>query len=228
MKNETPLTEHESLNIITSMIQNAKASYHDSGMSAILWGLAVSIASLLVYVQITLNFTFPIDPFWIVFIAIIPQIYISLKERKENKVVRFEDAAINAVWSVYGITILLLVMYANIAPAVSKEFANQEGWQLIKHYINGSKPDAEMYPFIPSLYSLYILLYTFPTMVTGIAKKFRPMIVGGIISYILFIMSCYTSFKNDMLIGAVVAIICWLIPGIILRSKYLKQRKNNV
>jgi len=228
MNTETPLTEQESLNIISSMIQNAKTSYHDSGISAILWGLAVSIASLLVYIQITLNLTFPIDPFWIVFIAIIPQIYISLKAKKENKVVRFEDAAINAVWSVYGITILLLVMYANIAPAVSKEYAKQEGWQLIQHYTNGSKLDAEMYPFIPSLYSLYILLYTFPTMVTGIAKKFKPMIIGGIISYILFIVSCYTTFKNDMLIGTIVAIVCWLIPGIILRRKYLKQRKSNV
>jgi hypothetical protein len=227
MNNEKQLSEAESLELITSMIQKVKASYHESGTSAILWGVVVALASFLVYASITFDFTLPIEPFWLVFIAIVPQVYFSIKENKINKVKKLEDAAIDTVWLVYGLSILLLVMYANIAPAISEKFAKQEGWQLIKHYTNGSKADEKIPPFIPSIYSLYILLYTFPTMITGIVKKFKPMIIGGIVSYVLFIVSCYTTFQYDMLIGTVVAIICWLIPGLILRAKYLKQRKSS-
>jgi hypothetical protein len=31
-----------------------------------------------------------------------------------------------------------------------------------------------------------------------------------------------------MLLGAIAAIVCWFIPGIILRKKYLAQKKFNV
>ncbi|MBW7952588.1 MAG: hypothetical protein H3C56_08545, partial [Chitinophagaceae bacterium] len=119
MSNEKKLTEQESLQLITSMIQKAKASYHDKGISAILWGVTIAIASLLSYLQIELNFDFPFDPFLLIIVAIVFQIYISVKESKLNKVTKHEDAAINAVWLTYGISILGLVAYINIVPNVS-------------------------------------------------------------------------------------------------------------
>jgi hypothetical protein len=50
------------------------------------------------------------------------------------------------------------------------------------------------------------------------------MIYGAILSYGLFVMSCFTSSWNDMLLGTITAILCWLIPGILLRKKYLAQK----
>jgi len=102
------------------------------------------------------------------------------------------------------------------------------GYQIVKHQINNSKPDEVIKPFTPSFYSMYILIYGFPTLVTGLVKKFWPMIIGAIISYTLFMVSCFTETKYDFLLGAIAAIVCWFIPGIILRSRYLKQKRANV
>jgi uncharacterized membrane protein (GlpM family) len=65
-------------------------------------------------------------------------------------------------------------------------------------------------------------------LVTGIVKKFWPMTIGAIIAYILFMVSCFTETKYDFLLGAVAAIACWFIPGIILQTKYQKQKRANV
>lgn len=219
------LTELESLQLITNMIQKAKSSYHDRGTGAILWGTVVAIASSVTYLQKEYNFKLPFDIFLIVVAAIIPQIIISIKEsRSKAQVKKFEDAAIDSVWLVFGITLFALTFYQNVIGTASNKLINEEGWQMVKHYTNGALPDEVIKPFPPSFYSIYLLMYALPTMVTGLAKKFLPMIIGAVITYTLFVVSCFTASKYDMLFGAFSAILCWLIPGIILRSRYLKQK----
>ena len=69
--------------------------------------------------------------------------------------------------------------------------------------------------------SLAMIFYGVPTFITGGIRKFTPMIVGGIICWVCSIISCYTSLKIGMLLSAVSATSAWLIPGLILRRKYL-------
>jgi len=229
MNKEKKLTEQESLQLITSMIQKAKSSYHDRGTGAILWGTVVSVASFVTYLQGEYNFKLPFDIFLIVIAAFIPQIYISIKESKDKiHVKKFEDAAIDSVWIVFGITLFGITFYQNVIPNASVSLIQQEGWQLMKHYTDGSKLDVVIKPFAPSVFSLYLLMYAMPTLVTGLAKKFTPMIIGAIITYVLFAFSCFTQSKYDMLFGTIAAIVCWLIPGIVLRKKYLMQKGSNV
>jgi len=222
---EKKLTEQESLQLITSMIQKAKASYYDRGTGSILWGTVVAIASFVTYLQKEYDFKLPFDIFLIVLAAIIPQIIISIKESKDKaKVKKFEDAAIDNVWLIFGVTLFALTFYQNVIGNSTNKLIADEGWQLVKHFTNSSKPDEVIKPFAPSFYSIYLLIYALPTMVTGLAKKFIPMIIGAIVTYVLFIVSCYTSQKYDMLFGAIAAIVCWFIPGIILRRRYIKQK----
>lgn len=228
MNKETPMTEKESLDLITNMIQKAKSSYHDTGIGSLLWGTVVTVASVVTYFQRTYDFSFGFDIWLIVLAAIIPQVFISVQEKKSNKVKQYEDDALNAVWLVFGITIFGLNIYQMIVPGVTNEFIKQEGWQLTKHYLNSSKADESISPFTPSIYSLFILIYAFPTLVTGIVKKFKPMLYGAVITYGLFIGSCFTITEYDFLLGGVAALICWFIPGVILRRKYLAQQKANV
>lgn len=229
MNKEKKLTEQESLQLITSMIQKTKSSYHDRGTGAILWGTVVSIASFVTYLQGEYNFKLPFDIFLIVIAAFIPQIYISIKEGKNKaKVKKFEDAAVDSVWIVFGITLFGITFYQNVIPSATVSLTKLDGWQPMKHFIDGSKPDEVMNLFAPSVYSLYLLMYAMPTLVTGLAKKFTPMIIGAIITYVLFAFSCFTQSKYDMLFGTIAAIVCWLIPGIVLRKKYLMQKGSNV
>jgi len=225
MSSEKPITEKESLELITSMIRKAKGSYYDTGIGSILWGSVIGFNSFFTYLEIRYQFSIGFDIWILGLIAIIPQIIISVREKRSGVVKKYEDDALNAVWLVFGVSIFGMMAYRIIAPQATTELLAAEGWQLVKHYTTPGKSDEVIQPFVPSFYSIYILLYAFPTLVTGFVKKFKPMLYGAIISYGLFIISCYTSTQYDMLLGSITAIICWLIPGIILRRKYLAQKK---
>jgi cbb3-type cytochrome oxidase subunit 3 len=71
---------------------------------------------------------------------------------------------------------------------------------------------------------VFLMLYGVPTYVTGRIKKFKPMIIGGIICWICSILSNYTPGKIDLLLLSISAAAAWLVPGIILRRKYLKLK----
>ena len=223
MKDQDQLSEKESLEIINKMIQKTKSTYHDKGISALLWGTVVTIASLVTYARLEFNFTLSFDIWLIVLFAIIPQIIISINEQKNIKIKKYDDEAIDAVWIVYAITIFGLVLYQNIMPNATVAHLKTDGWQLVKHYTDNKTIDVVVKPFAPSFYSLFILIYAFPTIVTGIVKKFKPMIIGGILSYVAFLVSLYTETKYDMLLGAIAAIFNWLIPGFILHNRYAKK-----
>lgn len=225
---EHQLSEQESLRLITEMIQKAKTSYHDTGVSALLWGSAVFIASFVTYLRQEFDYNLPFDIWLIVLFAIIPQIVISIRESKFRKFKSHDDIAIDAIWMVYAATLFGLMIYHNIVPDVTIKLINAEGWQMVKHSVDDSRADEALRPFVPSFTSIYILIYAFPTLATGVIKKFRPMIFGGVIPYGLFIVSCFTENKYDMLLSAITALVCWFIPGVILRKRYLKQKEGNV
>ena len=84
---EKELNEQESLSLISEMIQKAKSSFHESGTSAILWGAVTAICGLLSFAQVQFGFSIGFDVWLLIFVAIIPQVYIIVKERK-NKLVK--------------------------------------------------------------------------------------------------------------------------------------------
>ena len=228
VNDEKQLSEQESLRLITEMIQKAKKSYYDTGISPLLWGSAVFIASFVTYLRLEFDFTVPFDIWLIVLFAIIPQIVISVRESKFRKFRSHTDIAVDAIWITYALTLFGLSAYHNIVPGVTTKFIHAEGWEMMKHSFSNSKPDEVLRPFTPSPVSIYLLIYALPTFATGLIKQFKPMIIGGIITYGLFIVSCYTETKFDMLLSAITALVCWFIPGIILRRRYLKQKEVNV
>jgi len=227
MAKESTFSEQESLQLIAEMIKKAKGSYHDTGIGSLLWGAVVAIASGVNFLQREYDFKLGFDIWWLVLAAIIPQVYISIQEKKIKKAKLYDDDLVDAVWLVFGISIFAMGFYQNFVPVQTEKFIAEEGWTLMKHYSDG-RPDEVIRPFTPSLYSIYILLYAFPTMVTGMVKKFAPMKLGAILTYGLFIMSLFTESRYDMLLGSIAALVCWFIPGIILRKKYLRQVSVNV
>lgn len=72
--------------------------------------------------------------------------------------------------------------------------------------------------------ALYMMVYGIPTFITGGIRKFKPMIIGGLICWICSLTSLYTSFPNSLLLMSVSSTSAWLIPGIILRRRYLKLK----
>lgn len=222
MSQEKNLTEKESLELIATMIQKAKGNFHERGTSAIMWGAVVGFCGLFSFFkyQFKIN-TGNFDVWLLTLLAIIPQIFLSIKESKEVKVKTHNQEALNAVWLVYGISVFGIIAYGNIVPNATNNIFNHIGIELLEKDIKTGVVK-HYNPSVYSLSSLLILLYAFPTLVTGLIKKFKPMLYGAILCYVFFIASLFTETKYDMLFNGLAGIINWLIPGFILRDRYKK------
>jgi len=220
---EKQLTEKESLDLITEMIYKAKHHFHESGTSAILWGSAVGIAGLVRFAELTWHFSIGFDIWLIVLAAIIPQIFLTIRESRRRKMLTHTEAAVDTAWLAYGISIFALVFYFNIVPDATDKILASQGIELLRKSADGST--TPFHYFVPSAGSLLLLLYGIPTLVTGIAHKFPAMFWAAILCYIFFIISCFTTNAYDMLLNGLAGIFNWLIPGLILRRTFYKHQK---
>ena len=197
MELENQLTEQESLRLINEMIGKAKQSYVTKGSASIVWGALIIICSLLTWAQVQYKFALGFDVWLLVFVAVIPQLYFSIKEKKEKHFVAHDETTMRYLWSTFGICIFILTFY-------DSRFGSENST------------------------SLFMMLYGIPTFITGGIFKYKPMIIGGLICWILSVVSIFTPFSTDMLFMAACGLFAWLLPGIILWRKYKKQAGCNV
>lgn len=208
------MTEKESLELITTMINRAKDSYHDTGIGSIMWGAVITVCSLTTWAQFRFHFRLPFDIWLLTLAAIVPQVFISIKESRQKKVKSYYDVAMDYLWIAFGISIFLLI-HANTG--ISK------GLQGAGNYFESTG-----FRFYDYSTALFLILYGFPTFVTGGIMKFRPMIIGGIFCWAASIATVYTPPLTDLLLMAAAACLAWLIPGIILYRKYRAAKQNHV
>lgn len=67
-------------------------------------------------------------------------------------------------------------------------------------------------------YPFFIMLYGLGTFVSGHILQFRPLVIGGIINWVLAIVSTYFSFDYQMLFAAAAIWSSYLIPGYMLKT----------
>lgn len=216
MENKNQLTEKESLQLITMMINKAKSSFHDTGFGAIMWGAVIAVCSLVRFSEIHFNYKLPFDIYLLTLAAILPQIFISMKEKKERKVKSYDDIYMDYLWLGFGISIFLLIHISN------NIFSEWGSWADEFRNITGRKSSFTFYEYISPL---FLMLYGMPTFVTGAACKFKPMLWGGIFCWVCCIITVYTPAKADLLLTAASAVMAWLIPGILMEKEYRVYKK---
>lgn len=204
------MTEQESLAVISEMIARAKVSYHDKGTASILWGTVVSFCSLFTWAQIHFNVDLPFDIWMLTLVAVVPTIYLSIKESKSRKVKGYDQTAMDYTWTCFGIAVFL-VIHSNMATGALvrqlKDTIETAGM---------ARPSVSFYNYS----SAYLLvLYGIPTLITSGIKNFRPMLIGGVVCWVSAILVVYVDQEIDMLLMALSAITAWLIPGLILRKR---------
>jgi hypothetical protein len=213
---EKMLSEKESLLLITQMINKAKNAYHDTGVSAIMWGAIIAICSIVKLAEVQFNFRLPFDIYLITFVAVIPQIYLSIKQKKRRKAATYDEAFLDAVWFCFGLSIFMMVL-------INGAMFGQ--WDKAGDAYKAATGNA--YPFKLYEYNaaFFLLLYGMPTFVTGLSMKFKPMFWGGLVCWVSCIASLYTPYKIDLVLMAASAIAAWLIPGIIMMKNYHKAKQ---
>lgn len=213
---DRPISEKESLELITTMINKAKNSYHDTGLSAMMWGAVIAFCSLVKFAELMLNFRLPFDIYILTFIAVIPQIMISIREQKQRKVKSYDDAYMDFIWLGFGISIVLMVFVLNMM------FAAWEPTATDYYNATGIRSSFQLYEFVAPF---FLILYGIPTFVTGTACKFRPMLWGGLLCWVCCVIATFTTARIDLLLVAFSAIFAWFIPGIIMMRDYKAAKK---
>jgi len=213
---EKQLTEKESLDLIATMINQAKNAYHDTGVSAIMWGTVVAVCALVKFTELRFHYRLPFDIYWLTVVAIIPQVFINIRENKERKVKTYDDIYMNYIWLGFGICIGLMILVVN---------GMGYAWQPVaeEYYkLAGKRSSFQIYEFVSPL---FLILYGMPTFITGAACRFKPMLWGGLLCWVCCVISVFTDAKVDLLLIAVSSVFAWLIPGIIMEQEYRKAKK---
>ncbi len=119
---DEPLSEVRSLALIEEMIYKAKNSYHESGTSALMWGGIIMLCSAVTFG----NTWWQVDALkqvWILtFVAVVPQIIISIREGKAQRFKSHTDDLMNGIWIAFGICIGLLTFYVNAVKPPGSSF----------------------------------------------------------------------------------------------------------
>jgi hypothetical protein len=68
-------------------------------------------------------------------------------------------------------------------------------------------------------YPFFILLYGLGTYISGRILQFRPLLVGGIINWILACIAAFVHYDYQMLLAAIAILTSYIIPGHLLAAK---------
>jgi len=108
---EENFSKEESLKLINEMILKAKNSHYESGMGPLLWGSVIFVCSIVNYLQLQYNIDIGFDIWWLTFIAVLPQLYITFKSKRRKNFKGYNDTAMNYVWMTFAISVALLIHY---------------------------------------------------------------------------------------------------------------------
>src|SRR5947209_8199013 len=142
---EKNLSEQESLQIITEMIRKAKSNFHESGISAILWGSTIAVCGIVNFIELYWNRRIGFDIWILALVAIIPQIFISIKESRKRTVVSHTESVLNTVWIVYSISIFALIFYMNVVPGITDKLLIKDNRKIVEIIYGGSKDRLYLY-----------------------------------------------------------------------------------
>lgn len=71
-------------------------------------------------------------------------------------------------------------------------------------------------------YPILILIYGIGTFVSGGLLSFRPLIIGGVICFVLSVVSFFAAFQYQLLFIATAMLVSYIIPGHLLKAKFNK------
>jgi hypothetical protein len=199
MENEKTMTEQESLTVIKEMIERSRTNFKEQSFYYLMWGWLV-VGAILVEAFL---FNQGASYHWIVWPimgfggGITSGIYGRMQGKKAGHSTHI-DRAMSYVW--IGFIMYLFVVL--ILSATGKFGNAAKGWN--------------------TSFLLIMGLYGLGTFISGGILKFKPLVFGGIASFVLvaltvFIPALSESFNGALLMLAASIIVSYLIPGYMLK-----------
>lgn len=126
-KGEEAPTHQQSLDLINEMISKAKKSYTTKGIASMVWGSLITFCGLVNWVEIHFKKDFG-DVWLLTLIALIPQIYFSIKEKRSKNFIAHNEITTNFIWIAFTISMFITSFYfanfirGNVSPLIMMLF----------------------------------------------------------------------------------------------------------
>lgn len=187
-------TPEESLLIISKTIRETKKRFEENGHLIIFWGILMFIVSLSQFIFLQLELY---EVNWYPnFLYPLGAIYTAFYARKTYK-------------------------KKNIPKTITGNIIGALGWILginlmILGFLFFDKLGQAIVPVFLILLSLFVFI-------SGIASKFKPLIIGGILLNIIGLSTFYFEWQYHTLIMSIGAVLALIIPGFLLNKDYKKE-----
>ena len=189
---DTEFSPEQSLRLITSMIDKTRKSISDKSYYFLIWGWGTFLACI---AQFILKVYFNSPYHYQVWWVIVPCILLSVLAGKRDKHGQ-------QVKTYIGETMGLLWMSLSITFFVMSMIFSKFGWQYC-------------FPF-------FIMIYGLGTFISGRLLRFTPLVVGGIVCWVLAIISAWIDYDYQILATAMALLVSYIIPGHLLRWNFKK------
>lgn len=180
----------DSLKVIESMLQKTRQEIKGDDIYFLMWGWITFICCT---AQFLLKRVFDYPKhylvWWLVLVGVVLSIVYSIREGKQRKVKTYIDESMGFLWTGMGISFFVLSM-----------ILSKVGW------------NNPVFPF-------FILLYGLGTFISGCLLRFRPFIIGGILAWIIAIVSVNLDYDFQILCGGIAIMVSYIIPAYMLRVK---------
>lgn len=188
---ENDFSPQQSLEIIQSMIQKTRTSIGGSRFYFLFWGWFVFLAFVIEFIlKVIVHYEHHYIVWWGVLPAVLITILYSRKLGKQRPVRTYIGDSMSYLWTGVGISFFVLsFIVSNI----------------------GAEGQYQGYPF-------FIMLYGLGTFVSGRILQFKPLVVGGIINWVLAGVSVLVPYDYQLLIAAAAVLISYIIPGHLLAT----------
>lgn len=191
---ETIMSERESIELITSMINKAKNRFSQRGHLYLLWGWVILVCCITQFVLLHFfQFTSAYYVWLFTWIVVIYQTIYLVKNKKTQKAKTYTSEINAMVWLTFFICVMLVIF-------ICIQFKKFE-------MVN----------------PILLVLYGMPTFLSGVIIKFKPLIIGGICCWVIAAISPFIGIDYQLLLIALAVVAAWIIPGYLLQKRYKKE-----
>lgn len=187
---EDNFSPRQSLDLIQAMISKTKSNLSENSIYFLLWGWVTFIA---IIGQFILKVVLSYEHHYLVWLLTIPTAVISFvysaRRHGRHKVKTYIGESMSYLWTGIGISIFILCMIITRTTG---------GW-------------LNAWPF-------FILMYGLGTFVSGMILKFKPLVIGGVLCWLLTIISLFVNFDYQLLLAGAAILCSYIIPGHLLRT----------
>ena len=196
MNENSSFNPEEGLKTIYAMIQRAKSTIGNNYRYYLLWGYLVLTACMLEYLMIKLTAYKQHYIVWPVLMGLGALVsgFWALGRKRKSSSISHIGNVMSYLWGGWFVCFLILLLFANLGGEYS------------------------------SILPLVLAMYGLGIFISGGVVDFKPLIIGGIISWAAAVLAYFQPYTQQLLLMSAVIIVSYIIPGHMLRRLSKKEK----